>query len=62
MQLAWRSPPDIGNQSSPIFDVGNLARTVEDLYPHYHVIAMSEDRIWVRDIRYGIEQILPVAM
>jgi hypothetical protein len=60
MQLAWRSPPDIGNHASPIIDVGDLVRTGENLYPHYEVIAVSEDRAWVRDIQYGTDQIVPV--
>jgi len=61
MQPAWRSPPDINNDPSPTIDVGNLVRKVENLYPHYHVLAASENRVWVRDIRDGTDQILPVA-
>jgi hypothetical protein len=60
MQTAWRSPPDTRNHPSPTIEVGNLVRTVENLYPHYHVIAAIADRVWVRDIRYGTDQILPV--
>jgi hypothetical protein len=61
MQLAWRLPPDISNDPSPTIDVGNLVRTGENLYPQYQVIAVSEDRAWVRDIQYGTDQIVPVA-
>ena len=61
MQLPWHSPPDVSNYPSPAIDVGNLARTYQNLCPHYHVIAVSEGGLWVRDLRCGIDQILPIA-
>jgi len=59
MQLVRRSP-DTSTHPSPPIDVGNLVRTGENLYPHYLVIAVSEDRSWVRDVQFGTDQIVPV--
>lgn len=40
--------------------VGDIVRTGENLHPHFRVIAVSEDRAWVRDSQYGTDHIVPV--
>jgi len=60
MELVRRTP-EFDTHPSPTIDVGNLVRTGEHLYPQYRVIAVSEDRAWVRDVLYGTDQIVPVA-
>ena len=41
--------------------VGDLVRSGTNLYPHYHVIAISGDRAWVRDSQYNTDHIVPFA-
>lgn len=41
--------------------VGDVVRTGEHAYPRYRVIAMSDDRAWVRDAQDGTDHIVPVA-
>lgn len=39
--------------------VGDLVRTGENYHPHYHVIALSQDRAWVRDSQHGVDHVVP---
>jgi hypothetical protein len=47
---AWGSP----------LAVGDLVRTGENAWPQYRIIAMSEDRAWVRDLQYGTDFVVPM--
>ena len=40
--------------------VGDIVRTGENYHPHYRVIAVSEDRAWVRDIQYRTDHIVAI--
>jgi hypothetical protein len=40
--------------------VGDLVRTGPNLYPHYTVIAMSGDKVWVRNVQTGVDGLTPV--
>jgi hypothetical protein len=38
-------------------EAGDLVRTGSNLFPHYHVIAVHGDKVWVRDVQYGSDGI-----
>jgi hypothetical protein len=40
--------------------VGDLVRTGPNLYPHYTVIAVSGDKVWVRNVQTGVDGLTPV--
>ena len=40
--------------------VGDLVRTGRNFYPHYRVIALTDDRAWVRDVNYRTDHIVPI--
>jgi len=48
-----------GDAISPL-QSGDIVRTGTNLHPHYRVIAVSDDRVWVRDIQYGTDHIVTV--
>ena len=35
--------------------VGDLVKTGPNLYPHYSVIAVHGDKVWVRDVQTGMD-------
>ena len=35
--------------------VGDLVKTGPNLYPHYTVIAIHVDKVWVRDVQTGMD-------
>jgi hypothetical protein len=37
---------------------GNMVRTGDNLYPHYRVIAISDDKAWIRDVQYGTDHVV----
>ena len=55
---AWRSPANLLGQAIPT--VGGLVRTGENSHPHYHVIAVTEDRAWIRDTQHGTDHVVPI--
>jgi hypothetical protein len=38
-------------------EAGDLVRTGPNLFPHYQVIAVHGDKVWVRDLQYGSDGI-----
>jgi hypothetical protein len=58
--LAWKSPTDPLGASSPSVTVGDVVRTGENFHPHYRVIALTEDRAWIRDTQHGTDHIVPL--
>jgi hypothetical protein len=38
-------------------EVGDLVRTGANLFPHFRVIAIHDDKVWVRDVQYGSDGI-----
>lgn len=57
---AWRSPADLRGETAPSVAAGELIRTGGNFHPHYQVIALSEDRAWVRDLQHGTDQFIPL--
>jgi hypothetical protein len=57
---AWRSPANLLGETVPSVSVGDLVRTGENSHPHFHVIAVTEDRAWIRDTQHGTDHIVPV--
>lgn len=57
--LARRSPTDLLGETARV-EVGDLVRTGCNFRPHYHVIALTEDRAWIRDIQHGTDHIVPL--
>jgi hypothetical protein len=58
--LAWRSPTDLLGETSPHFAIGDVVRTGENFHPHYHVIALTSDRAWIRDAQHGTDHVVPL--
>lgn len=58
--LSWNSPADLRGACSEYVSVGDVVRTGENLHPHYHVIALTADRAWIRDTQYGIDHVVPL--
>ena len=56
--LAWRSPADLRGEGTARVSVGDVVRTGENFHPHYQVIAMTEDRAWIRDTQHGTDHII----
>jgi hypothetical protein len=58
--LAWRSPADLRGASEPSVGSGELILAGETLHPHYQLIALGEDKAWVRDLQLGTDHIIPI--
>lgn len=41
---------------------GDLVRTGANAFPHYKVIAVHGDKVWVRDVQYGTDGITSLAL
>jgi hypothetical protein len=39
---------------------GYVVRTSENLFPHFRVIAVSGDRVWIRDVQSGTDHVAPI--
>ena len=42
--------------------VGDLVKTGPNLYPHYSVIAIHADKVWVRDVQTGMDGLTNLAL
>lgn len=58
--LLWRSPTNLLGEGTPRPTVGDLVRTGENFHPHYQVIALSEERAWIRDTQHGTDHVVPL--
>jgi hypothetical protein len=58
--LAWRSLADVRGEPTLPVRVGDLIRTGENFHPDFHVIALTEDRAWIRDTQHGNDHIVPL--
>jgi hypothetical protein len=59
----------VGSSYSDVFDIGHerefdedivagdLVRTGANAFPHYQVIAVYGEKVWVRDVQYGSDGI-----
>ena len=41
---------------------GDLVRTGANAFPHYRVIAVCGDKVWVRDVQYGSDGITSLTL
>ncbi|HET9814442.1 MAG TPA: hypothetical protein VFQ33_01645 [Xanthobacteraceae bacterium] len=57
---AWRSPANLLGETVSSVLVGDLVRTGENAHPNFNVIAVTEDRAWIRDTQHGTDHIVPV--
>ena len=57
--LARRPRTDRLRETAQV-EVGDLVRTGGNFHPHYHVIALTEDRAWIRDTQHGIDHVVPL--
>ncbi len=39
-------------------EAGDLVRTGPNMFPHYQVIAVCGDKVWVRDVQYGSDGVI----
>ena len=58
--LAWKSPSNLLGGTMQSIAAGDLVRTGDNFHPHFHVIAMTEDRAWIRDTQYGTDHVVPL--
>jgi hypothetical protein len=58
--LAWHSPADLLGELAPAISAGTF-QTGEKAHPLYQLIALSDGRAWIRDVRSGTDHILPKA-
>ena len=58
--LVWQSPADLLGMTAPRVSVGDLVRTGEYFHPHYQVIALSENRAWIKDTQHGMDHVVPL--
>jgi hypothetical protein len=58
--LAWKSPNGLLGEATASVAVGDVIRTGENFHPHYRVIALAEDRAWIRDTQHGTDHIVPL--
>ena len=58
--LAWCSPTNLMGEEICHVSVGDVVRTGENFHPHYRVIALSEDRAWIRDTQHGTDHVVPL--
>ena len=42
--------------------VGDLVRTGTNAFPHFQVIAIYGDKVWVRDVQYGSDGITSLSL
>ena len=54
------SPTFADLRADPSLAVGDVVATSENLHPHYRVIAVTDNRAWIRHIQYGTDHIVPV--
>jgi len=57
---AWKSSVDLLGEDTAHVAVGDVIRTGENRHPHYQIIAMSENRAWIRDIQNRTDHIVPI--
>lgn len=41
--------------------VGDVVRAGPNLFPHFHVVAVSGDMAWVRNVQSGLNALMPLA-
>lgn len=58
--VAWRSLADVRSEPAPPTMVGDLVRTGENFHPHYRVIAVTDDRAWIRDVQCGTDHVVAI--
>jgi len=56
----WLRPSDLRGGSTLHIVVGDLVRTGQNFHPHYQVIAVNEDRAWIRDTQHGLDHVVPI--
>lgn len=59
--LARRSLANVCGEPELPVRVGDLIRTGGNSHPHFRVIALAEDRAWVRDTQHGTDHIVPLS-
>lgn len=37
--------------------VGDLVRTGDNLFPHFHVVAVHGEKVWVRNVTNGVDSL-----
>ena len=56
--LASRFVADLRSDSP--FAVGDVVATGTNSHPKYRLIAVTDDRAWIRDIQHGTDHVVPV--
>lgn len=40
--------------------IGDVVRAGANLFPHFHVIAVHGDMVWVRNVQSGLNALMPL--
>jgi len=54
----WRSPADLRGETTP--SVGDLVRTSNNFHPQFQIVALTDDRAWIRDTQHGTDHIVSI--
>ena len=57
---ARREPTDLFDEMVTSVAVGDLVRTGANSHPQFRVIALTEDRAWIRNTQHGTDHVVPV--
>jgi hypothetical protein len=57
-KLIWHSPTDLLGELARTFSIGMFI-TGESTHPRYQLIALSEEKAWIRDVRSGTDHVMP---
>jgi len=45
---------------APLVAVGDVVRTGDNFPPRFQVIALTNDRAWIRDTQHGTDHVVPL--
>ncbi|HEY8617666.1 hypothetical protein [Phenylobacterium sp.] len=51
---------DLDRTQAETIGVGDLVRTGQNLFPHFTVVAVSEDKAWLRNVESGADHLAPL--
>lgn len=57
---AWCAPADLLGETRANVSIGDFVRTGENFHPYYHIIALADDRAWIRDTQHGTDHVVPI--
>jgi hypothetical protein len=59
-ELPWMWPGELPAETKPPVKIGDVVRVGNNFHPHYHVIALTADRAWIRNTQHGTDDVVPL--